>query len=55
MPHTCGEDTGRKDQGQTLLDDYSTPLMPDEDGPTIMDVTAPMANKDNETSRTPSM
>jgi hypothetical protein len=29
-----------KDQGRTLLDEGSTPLMPDEDGPAIMDATA---------------
>jgi hypothetical protein len=33
LPHAYQEDACRKNQGRTLLDKGSVPLVPDEDGP----------------------
>jgi hypothetical protein len=48
------EDTDRKDQGQSCLDEGSTPPMPDEDDPAITDTMAPMAGEGDETYKSPS-
>jgi hypothetical protein len=53
-PYTYREDTGKKDQGRTLLDDGSAPPVPDEDGPAIMDAIVPAAGEDDDTYETPS-
>jgi hypothetical protein len=46
MPYAYREDTGKKDQEQALLDEGSTPPVPDEDSPAILDATAVAADKD---------
>jgi hypothetical protein len=43
-----------KDQGHALLDERSTPLVPDEDGPAIMAMTAPAVGEDGGTYKTSS-
>jgi hypothetical protein len=48
------EDTGKKDQGRALLDKGSAPLVPNEDGPTILATTTPAADEDGGTYKTPS-
>jgi hypothetical protein len=44
-PYAYLEDTSKKDQGWALLDEGSAPKVPDEDGPSTMDATAPIASK----------
>jgi hypothetical protein len=51
MPYQ--EDTGKKDQGQALLNEGSVPLVPNEDDPAIMAVTTPAADEDDCTYKTP--
>jgi hypothetical protein len=43
----------KKDQGRVLLDKGSTPLVPDEDAPTIMKAIASMTREGGETYKTP--
>jgi hypothetical protein len=54
MSYAYREDTGRKDQGWALFDKGSAPPVPDEDGPAIMDVAAPVASEDDRTYETSS-
>jgi hypothetical protein len=50
----CREETDKKDQGWALLDEDSTPTMPDEDNPAITDTTATTVVEGGGTYRTPS-
>jgi hypothetical protein len=43
-PCAYQEDTGKKYQGQALMDGGTTPLEPDEDGPAIMVTATPAAS-----------
>jgi hypothetical protein len=49
MSYAYREYTNKKNQRQTLLDKVSVPPAPDEDGPTIMDATAPAGDQDDGT------
>jgi hypothetical protein len=46
-------DTSKKDHGWALLDKGSTPPMPNEDDPTIMNATAPVTGERGGTYQTP--
>jgi hypothetical protein len=52
-PHMYQVDTGRKDQGRTLLDGGSTPPPYDEDDPTAIGTMAPVISKDKGTCTAP--
>jgi hypothetical protein len=52
MSYVYQEDTGKKEQGWALLDEGSTPPVPDEDDPIIMDATALMVGVDDRTYKT---
>jgi hypothetical protein len=54
MPYAYREDITKKDQGWCFLDEGSVPSVPDEDGPAIMAVTAPVATEDGGTYKTQS-
>jgi hypothetical protein len=54
MPYAYQEDTDKKNQRQALLDKVSVPSAPDEDGPAIMDATAPAGDQDDGTYEIPS-
>jgi hypothetical protein len=48
----CREGIEKKDQGQAFLAGGSTLTAPDEDGPAIMPVAAPVANENGGTCKT---
>jgi hypothetical protein len=52
-PCTYQEDIGKKDQGRASLDEGSTLLEPDKDGPANVAVTTPTVGKDGGTCKTP--
>jgi hypothetical protein len=54
IPYAYQEDTDKKNQRQALLDKVSVPPAPDEDGPAIMDATAPAGDQDDGTYEIPS-
>jgi hypothetical protein len=45
MPYAYWVDTSKKDQGQAILEEGAIPPRPEEDGPAIMDATAPAAGE----------
>jgi hypothetical protein len=49
---TFQEDISKKEQGWALLDEGSTPLVPDEDDPVIVDTIAPIVGEDDGTYKT---
>jgi hypothetical protein len=51
-PHAFREDAGRKDQGQALLEEGSTPSTSDEDDPIVTDVVAHAIGECNGSYRT---
>jgi hypothetical protein len=51
-PCTYREDTGKKEQGQALLNEGSVPPVPDEDGPAIMVAMAPTVSEDGGSYKT---
>jgi hypothetical protein len=52
-PHAYREDTSKKNQGWAFLDGGSTPLEPDDNGPTTTAVATSAASEDNGTYKTP--
>jgi hypothetical protein len=54
MPCTYRKDTSRKNLGRAFLEEGSAPPVPNEDGPTNMDMTTLIAGEDGGTYKTPS-
>jgi hypothetical protein len=47
------ENTDKKDQGRAVLDEGSTPLVPDEDTPAVMQAATPVADEGGRSYKIP--